>query len=297
MKTRAKRLIAALAVLSIILVLAAWAAVPYLRTRELRLDVRAVPETGLSLAQYAEVLKRHVDDRGMVDYPALKADVVPLDAFLAAAGALDSSVYQEWTDRRKIAFWTNVYNAFTLKAIVVHYPIGRSVFTALFYPAGSIRQIPRVWDNLWIRVMGQSMTLNQIEHEVLRRQFGDPRIHVALVCAAMGCPPLRNEPYVADRLDEQFEDQAKRFLTHPEKFRIDRQQGVVYLSSIFKWFGADFTERHGTEDAFTQRGQPERAVLSYVAAHVSEADREYLEQEEYTIQYLDYDWSLNEQGR
>lgn len=248
-----------------------------------------------SYADYAAVLRAHVDDAGMVDYRQLKANRPALDSFVRALGSLDPGEYREWDDKAKIAFWTNAYNALTLKAIIDHYPIKASGFSAWRFPKNSIRQIPGVWKKLRFTIMGAGKTLDSIEHKVLRKEFHEPRIHVALVCAAMGCPPLRNEPYVAGRLDEQLDDQARRFLAHPEKFRIDRTDGKVHLSSIFKWFGADFVKRHGTDEKFTRQKAAVRAVLNFASAYLNEADRRYLEERKYSISYLAYDWTLNEQ--
>ncbi|MBI2818390.1 MAG: DUF547 domain-containing protein [Acidobacteria bacterium] len=140
------------------------------------------------------------------------------------------------------------------------------------------------------------MTLDGIEHEVLRKQFREPRIHVALVCAAMGYPPLRNEPFEGAKLEEQLADQTRRFLANPRKFRIDRSQRRVYLSAIFDWYGEDFVPLFGTEERFGGHGAAERAVLHFISRHLGEADRAYLERETYALEYLDYDWSLNEQA-
>jgi uncharacterized protein DUF547 len=152
-----------------------------------------------------------------------------------------------------------------------------------------------VWDKLDFLVMGRRTTLDHIEHEILRKDFNEPRIHVALVCSAMGCPPLRNEPYSGEKLDSQLDDQTRKFLASPQKFRIDREKGVVYLTPIFKWYGTDFERRFATNDGVGAHSRAERAVLSYLGGFLSVEDRDYLTTGKYSIQYLDYDWSLNEQ--
>ena len=245
---------------------------------------------------FGAALHAHVDDEGMVNYRALKADRGTLDVFVDALGPLDPAVFDTWTDGEKIAFWINAYNGLTLKAIIDHYPIKPSFVASLRFPKNSIRQIPGVWDTLKFRVMGRDMTLDGIEHANLRRHFNEPRIHMALVCAAMGCPPLRNEPYASDRLDSQLDDQTRRFLSDPLKFRIDRESGRVYLSSIFKWFGDDFVRTYGIDDKFTGHKRADRSVLNFIGKYLDERDREYLSTGEYKIEYLDYDWSLNEQA-
>jgi hypothetical protein len=242
--------------------------------------------------EYAAALE-HVNDSGLVDYAGLKANPEALNAYLTSVANLDPEAYESWSAPQQIAFWCNVYNAYTLKAIIEHYPIEASLLKSLAHPKNSIRQIDGVWDELQWPVMGRQMTLDNIEHDTLRKEFDEPRIHAALVCAAMGCPPLRDEPFEGDRLDEQLDDQMRRYLGVPERFRIDRDDDVVYLSSILKWYGEDFVTTYGTNDAFTKFSEVERAVLNAVTRYVDEA--EYLKTADYTIKYLDYDWTLNEQ--
>jgi hypothetical protein len=245
---------------------------------------------------YAAVLAAHVNERGLVDYRALNAARAPLDRYVLSLSALDPNADAAWGDEQKIAFWINAYNALTLETIVDHYPIEKGgLVSGLRFPKNSIRQIPGVWDKLTHTVMGRTLTLDRIEHEILRKQFKEPRIHMALVCAAMGCPPLRNEPYAADRLNEQLEDRSRRFLASPERFRIDRDARALYLSSIFEWFGEDFGVVYKTAD-FAHQAGPVRPVLAFVAMHLDPADAGDLNQTEWTIRYLDYDWTLNDQA-
>ncbi len=250
---------------------------------------------GFDDSDYATVLKTHVNERGMVDYRALKAEPGRLNAFVRDLGRLDRRTYEGWTDEQKVAFWLNAYNGLTLKVIVDHYPIQPTFPARLYHPHNSIRQIKGVWDEIEFTVMGRGVTLEGIEHETLREDFDEPRIHAALVCAAMGCPPLRREPYAGERLDEQLDGQMRAMLSHPEKFRIDRSKDRVYISPIFKWFGEDFVGRYGTDTEFRGFGEEERAVLNGISDYVSEAERRYLLSADYKLRYLDYDWSLNEQ--
>jgi len=248
-----------------------------------------------SFADYADALRTYVNDRGMVNYAQLKTHSEKLDAFLQSIAGLDRKAYDGWSDTERIAFWINAYNACTLKAITDHYPIQSSFLAGLRYPKNSIRQISGVWDGLKFTVMGRPMTLDDIEHGVLRKDYHEPRIHMALVCAALGCPPLRNEPYTGERLSAQLDDQARRFLSNPAKFRIARDAGRVYLSSIFKWFGDDFIPRYGVENAYGDHSKKERAALHFIAGCLEKTDADYLAGGNYEVEYLDYDWSLNEQ--
>jgi len=244
---------------------------------------------------YAAVLSTFVDDRGMVNYQGLSANRERLDSFADSLASLPGTAYNSWSEPDKIAFLINAYNGLTLRAVIDHYPIESSGVSGLVFPDNSIRQIPGVWDKLAFEVMGGPWTLDRIEHDTLRVDFDEPRIHLALVCAAMGCPPLRNEPYTGDLLDTQLDDQAYDFLANPRKFNIDREDGVVFLSSIFKWFGEDFIPSFGTNDRFTDHNQAERAVLSYIGTYLNDRDREFLENGDFKIEYLPYEWSLNEQ--
>lgn len=257
-------------------------------------DDKAKSET-ISYDGYATLLNEYVDDKGLVNYMGLKGNRALLDNFIDTLAKLDPKAYEGWNDNQKIAFWINAYNALTLKAIIDHYPIASSFFKSLVYPENSIRQIPGVWDELEFTVMGRKMTLDGIEHKTLRAKFDEPRIHMALVCAAMGCPKLRTEPYFGDRLDEQLSDQTKKFVSNPDKVRIDQTQKKVYLSSIFKWFGDDFIKKYGEDSKFKGVSASERAVLNFIQPYLTTAQRRFIENNSLTIEYLDYDWSLNEQ--
>jgi hypothetical protein len=246
-------------------------------------------------ADYAAVLAKYDDANGLIDYKKLKAHPDKLDGFLSAMTSLDPKTYDRWGSEAKIAFWLNAYNALTLKVIIDHYPIHPTLFGALLYPKNSIRQIPGVWDKIQFDVMKKKVTLGEIEDEVLRKQFNEPRIHMALVCASLGCPILRNEPYVGDKLSAQLDDQSRRFLANPGKFSIDREKEKVWLSPIFKWFGTDFIQKYGNDKIRSGSSDAEKAVLNFVSGYISREDGDFIRNADFKIGYLDYDWSLNEQ--
>jgi hypothetical protein len=254
----------------------------------------AAESQGFPHAVYRELLKTYVDDAGMVNYSDLKANRKLLDEFAQSMSRLDPKDYDAWADTEKIAFWINAYNALTLKAIVDHYPIKVSFFKSFVYPDNSIRQIPGVWDKITFSVLGREITLDGIEHDILRAKFNEPRIHMALVCAAMGCPPLRNEPYVGGKLDSQLRDQSTKFLQDSAKFRIDRTNNKVYLSPIFDWFGEDFVKTYGMTQDFSGFPEKQKAVLHFISLHVEPGEKAYLMKGNFSIEYLKYDWSLNE---
>jgi hypothetical protein len=235
-----------------------------------------VKEGRVDHAALDALLRKYVDERGLVDYSAWKAGDRPaLERYLAAMGAVNSGELADQNER--LAYWINVYNALTLHGML-H-----------FYPTKSIKDhVSRFWGfNFWddvrIEVAGKERSLNQIEHDILRK-MGEPRIHVAIVCASIGCPRLRNEAYAGPRLDSQLEDNAWEFFNHPEKFRIDRADKVVHLSSIFKWFGDDF-------------GGTDRSKLDFAARYlVRDENRAFLKRDDLAVKYLDYDWGINDQA-
>jgi hypothetical protein len=245
------------------------------------------PESSIIAAQplnyqdYAEVLREYVDASGRVDYEKLQNNRQKLDKFNAALGSVPPNTYESWTDEEKIAFLINAYNSLTLEVIVDN------------YPTKSIRDIPGVWNRKKFRVIGQEMTLNDIEHEILRKEFDEPRIHMALVCASIGCPNLRTEPFMGEKLNSQLDEQTRVFLANPDNFRLDRDSERVYVSSIFKWFGKDFEKSYGKKENFANLNGKETAFLNFISQYLNPAEEEYLAQGGYKVSYLDYDWSLN----
>ncbi|MEW6320520.1 MAG: DUF547 domain-containing protein [Acidobacteriota bacterium] len=237
---------------------------------------------------YASVLKRHV--RGArVDYSALKARRGELDDVVAQLGSVTADDEQRWSRAERLAYWINAYNVFTLRAIVDHYPIKGSWLS--LYPRNSIRQIDGVWTELKWRAAGRDVTLDQIEHEILRPVFREPRVHMAINCASVGCPPLASEPYRAGELDEQLDAATTRYLASPLGLAISGDS--LQLSSIFKWFGADFEARFAADGPAGRTGT-ERALLGLVARYGPPQARDLARTGKVRIAYLDYDWSLND---
>ena len=243
---------------------------------------------------YAIALKNYVNDKGMVNYKKLKAQPQELEKFITAIGGLEPNDYNGWNDNEKIALWLNAYNAFTLKAIIDNYPIKSGFFRSMYYPKNSIRQITGVWDKMTFKVMGKDYTLEQIEHKILRKKFNEPRIHMALVCAAIGCPPLCSEPYIGEKLDSQLDDQSRKFLADSEKYRFSKTS--IHLSPIFKWFADDFAKAYGTEERFAGYDGQKAAILKFIVKYLEEDDKKWLKYKiRQKVKYLKYDWSLNEQ--
>ncbi len=228
---------------------------------------------------FTRVLARYVNARGLVDYAGLKRDHA-LDAYLAQLAAANPS---QLSQEGQIAFWLNAYNAGALKLVVDRYPVStvlRITPNRLGIPIPGTGQMP--FKIRFHRVAGRLYTLDEIEHSILRERFQEPRIHSALVCAAMSCPPLRQEAYVAERLSAQLDDQMRTWLHDTTKNRIPDGNDRVSLSQIFDWFKADF----GGSDAAVQR---------YIARYFDGAVQTKLQAAGYRVGHLHYNWDLNKQ--
>ncbi len=223
-----------------------------------------------STDSFAGVLTKHLTNN-LVRYAALKADSRGLDEFLDSAAAVSRKQFDAWPQSDQIAFLINVYNAATLKLVTDNYPVK------------SIKKIGGWFSTPWkqevVRLFGKTITLDEVEHGMLRAGYTEPRIHFALVCAAKGCPPLRTEPFTGAKLDEQLTDQGRRFLAQAEKNRFEN--GILYLSPIFQWFSGDFTASKLT-------------VAEFVGPFLSADQRKALGKTDPKIRFTEYDWSLND---
>lgn len=224
-------------------------------------------------AVFSGVLTQHVQD-ARVDYAALKAHPQDLNRYLDQIAAVSKAEFKRWSESEQIAFLSNAYNAYTLKLIIDHYPV-KSIKKIGGWFSGP-------WDQPVVKLFGETMDLNTVEHKILRVDYAEPRIHFSLVCAAKGCPPLRGEPYVASRLNDQLDDQAKQFLANGRKNRVDVRARTVYLSPIFKWYPEDFEKKSGSVLAYLKSYWPATPPAGY---------------EDFKVRYTDYDWSLNDSGR
>ncbi|MEW6146240.1 MAG: DUF547 domain-containing protein [Thermodesulfobacteriota bacterium] len=176
--------------------------------------------------------------------------------------------FEGWTRDEQLAFLINVYNAETLDLVIQNYPV-KSI-----KEIGSGGKGP--WEEPVVELFGETITLNALENGIIRKNFKEPKIHFALVCAAMGCPPLSGETYVAARLDSQLEAQTKKFLADTEKNSVDRINKTIRLSPIFEWYAADFESGAGSVPGFLKEYYGDITNGQYI------------------IVYTDYDWSLND---
>lgn len=251
-----------------------------------------------SYSSYNMLLNQNVDD-AKVNYQGFIDQRAEFAAFLRTLGSVDENDFQTWTEEQKLAFWINAYNAFTIKAIIDHYPIKRSFsLVGLFYaPSNSILQIKGVWTKLQFRAVGRMVTLDEIEHEILRKEFNEPRIHMAINCASISCPDLSSEAYTSGKLEEQLTEASIDFVNDPQKgVLVNMKNGKVKLSKIFKWFGEDFIKNYGNNNLFNNYSLKENAVLNFSADHInSNETKKYLMNNKLKIGYLGYDWHLNEQ--
>jgi hypothetical protein len=237
---------------------------------------------------YAALLRSHLrGDR--VDYRALKDNRDALDVVVRSFGAASEGDVQGWSRPQQIAYWINAYNVFTLRAIVDHYPIEGSWFSR--FPRNSIRQIDGVWTALRWKAAGRELTLDDIEHRILRPVHREPLVHFAVNCASVGCPPLALEPYRADGLDAQLETAARRYLASPQGLVV--RGDVLSVSSILKWYGEDFVERYAGRGP-KAGSAVDRAILALVAAFGPAQAKDVVARGRARIRYLAYDWSLND---
>ena len=222
---------------------------------------------------YDKLLKKYVNDKGLVNYKGLKANAADLKAFDGYLAMLSKNPAQDsWSKPEQMAYWINAYNAYTIRLILNHYPV-KSI-----NDIGSSIQIPFVttpWADKFFSIGGEKMSLDNIEHGTLRKKYDDPRIHFALVCAAMSCPRLRNEAYSAARLDAQLDDQGRDFLNNPAKNKV--APAKAELSKYFDWYKGDWKNDGKSVVQW---------VNKYSKTNISDNTN---------ISYLDYNWKLNEQ--
>ncbi len=219
---------------------------------------------------FDRLVRKHVDEAGWVDYVALRKDADALDRYIAAVG---DAPFGKLGRDEKLALLINAYNAFTLRLILDYWNEGK---------LQSITDIPadKRWEHVRWNIGKHTWSLNQIEHEQIRPKFKEPRIHFALVCAAVGCPPLRTEAFVAVRLDAQLEDQTSYVHNHDTWFRFESDKNTVHLTPLYDWYGGDFEQAAGS-------------VLEYAARYSAGLERALKEGRTPRIEWLEYDWDLN----
>jgi Protein of unknown function, DUF547 len=182
------------------------------------------------------LLRRHVrllrgGQASQLDYAGLGRERAALQAYLAQLSGVSEAQFRTWSRAAQMAFLINAYNAFTAELILTRYPQLKSI-----KELGSLLQSP--WKRRWVPLLGAQLSLDEIEHERLRPVFQDARIHFAVNCASIGCPMLREEAFVPERLEAQLSEQTQRFLSDRTRNRVEG--GQLKISKIFDWYGGDF---------------------------------------------------------
>ncbi|MCM2328435.1 MAG: DUF547 domain-containing protein [Lysobacter sp.] len=249
-----------------------------------------------SHAAWDALVKRHVKlvDGGkasQVRYADFARDRAALKAYLAEVSRVGEAEFGGWPKAQQMAFLINAYNAWTVELILTKYP-----------DLKSIRDLGNIvfnspWKKKFFTLLGRESYLDQVEHEILRKPgaYDEPRVHYAVNCASVGCPMLREEAFVAARLDAQLEEQARRFISDRTRNRFNPRTGKLEVSEIFKWFKEDWTSGYRGIGG----GPPATSREQYFARYAdlladSPADRRLVAEAKAPIAHLDYDWSLND---
>jgi len=222
-----------------------------------------------------QLLQQYVDRQGRVDYQSWKVEASePLFNWLADCSTIN---VQTLTEDQQLTFWLNLYNALVIAQILPRYPVTSIRPKVLGVPDWF--RFFRFFSRPVFSLRGKKYSLNAIEHGTLRVQFAEPRIHFALVCAAIGCPLLRNEAYHPDRVRQQLAEDADRFINNPTKVRFDPAHNTLYCSQILKWYGKDFLVASNS-------------LVNYLRDYFRSASEL---PEDVKVSYLPYDWGLNQQ--
>ena len=236
--------------------------------------VPGVPAATFDHSKFDQALKKYVDNKGLVDYNAIAKD----RDFSEYMQSLQTARVEELSRDGQLAFWINAYNAVTIDKVIKK------------KPKKSVREtfIPGVWTATKFFtsrehiVAGKRLSQDDIEHEILRKQFKDPRIHFAIICASMGCPPLPRIAYTEKNVQTRLEEETQEYLNSPRGTRIDRPENTLHVSKLFDWFSSDFINKSGSTVAFMQ-------------PYLHEEVRIFLERDP-MISYLGYNWALNAQA-
>ena len=252
-------------------------------------SARAAQGFDHSHAGWTALLKKHVvllrdGQASQVRYAALRSDRAAVGAYLALLSAVSVDTFSTFSKSEQKAFLINAYNAFTVELILTKYPALKSI-----KDLGKLLSTP--WKVQWITLLGSKVSLDGIEHEMLRQRgrFDDPRIHFAVNCASVGCPMLREEAFVPERLDQQLDDQTQRFMTDRTRNRFNPKSGELELSKIFSWYGEDFRQGHmgiTSLSVFVARYADRLADDASGQASVRNPKTD--------VVFLEYDWALND---
>ena len=235
------------------------------------------------------LLQKHVHwinngTASQVDYAGFQKDKVTLDAYLKSLSNVSRSEFDGWNRQQQLAFLINAYNAFTIDLILTDYPDLKSI-----KDLGSFLRSP--WKKEFFTLFGEPRHLDYIEHDLIRADgvYNEPRIHVAVVCASIGCPALRNEAYTDKKLNAQLEDSMRRFFSDRSRNRYNPSTGKLEVSKIFSWYGDDFNKGHAGFDSL-------QSVFARYAELLANdpSNRRRIRDGQVDWLYLNYDWGLND---
>lgn len=242
-----------------------------------------------SHAAWTALLRQHVKlldggNASRMDYAGMARDRAALRAYTDSLSAVGVKAFAGFSKPQQMAFLINAYNAFTVELILTKYPDLKSI-----KDLGSLFQSP--WKKSFVPLLGQTMSLDEIEHEHLRAKgrYDDPRVHFAVNCASIGCPMLREEAFVATRLDAQLDEQALRFMSDRSRNRYSDKTGQLEVSKIFDWYGTDFKQGWKGIDSLT-------GFCARYAKQLADAPaaRERVQSQQAPVSFLEYDWKLND---
>ncbi len=263
-----------------------------LKTTTLVLLILFLPFTAfagfdLSHQKFNQILKNYVVDSEnnlstKVKYKSLSNNAQDLEIYLNNLTKVESSEFNSWEKDDRLAFLINVYNAFTIKLIIDNYGKINSI-----KDIGSFFSSP--WKIKFIQLFGEKVSLDHVEHQMIRKLFSEPLIHAALVCAAKSCPPLRREAYRGDVLSLQLTDNMQLFLKDRNRNRYNEKTNRVELSPIFKWYKEDFTGTFGRYSSL-------KSFIDIFSDFLSDNPKtsNKLKKGQFGFMFNDYDWSLNE---
>lgn len=259
-------------------------------------DALAPPRPAtFSHADLDRVQSRFVDAEGRVDYAALAREPGDLERYYAllAAYSPDSAPHLFPTPEAELAYWIDAYNASVLVTVLRYYPIPSVTAVPTPFPPSLVSDKIGFFYLQEVTLGGEETNLYDLENSVIRGRFREPRIHFALNCASLGCPRLPQHAFTADQLDRQLDEETRRFFAEERNLRIDHAARVVHLSSILDWYEQDFTGWYAIRHPGTTP-----VLLDYVALYVDpERREEMLRARAYDVEFVPYDWSLNDQAR
>lgn len=248
---------------------------------------------------WTALLRKHVvlvdgGKASQVRYAGFRQDRAALKSYLDALSSVTQAEFDGWSRAQRMAFLINAYNAFTVEKILTRYPDIRSI-----WDFGKVFGNP--FRDRFFTLLGREFSLDAIEHETLRKPgaYDEPRVHYAVNCASVGCPMLREEAYVAQRLDAQLEEQARRFLSDRSRNRFDPASERLEVSRIFDWFREDWSSGYR---GFDGQSPPIRSREQYFARYAAlladrPEHRRLIEDGKAPIRFLEYDWALNDVKR